>query len=149
MSRGLTIIEVLVAIAVVGVVFVALAALQIASLRVTRDAGVEDQLLAAAVTRFEEVRTEVLGEFSMLLQACGVQDNCARLINSESNYDDVVLERASVAVDDVRVELQGMLELQVTATNNSGRTLFFKQYISCVDADPVPTLSSPDICGVP
>ena len=68
--RGLTLIEVLIAIAILGVVFVALAALQLSSLRVTTDARVESDLLASAVTTFEASRSVVFQDFEHYRSTC-------------------------------------------------------------------------------
>jgi Tfp pilus assembly protein PilV len=51
--EGLTIVETLIAIAVIGVVFVVLAAIQVTNLGVTRAAREDSQLLQDAVTEFE------------------------------------------------------------------------------------------------
>ena len=147
--EGVTFVEALIAIAVIGVVFVALAALQVASLRVTSEAQVDSALLAQAVTEFERARSTVLSSFDTFYIACGAATNCW------SDPDDaVILQRAVVFVPDEdnpaaepeAVEVRGLLELQVTVFDRTGRELFFKQYVSCLDADEVPTLSSPGVC---
>jgi type II secretory pathway pseudopilin PulG len=147
LKKGVSLIEALIAISVVGLVFVALAALQVSSLRVTREAQVDSELLAAAVTSFEEVRTTVLSSFPDYYAACAGGANCW------DGDGSVVLQRATALVpaedpDDppTVVDVRGLLELQVTARNRRGESLFFKQYVSCLDADEVPTISDPQVC---
>ena len=143
----MSLIEALIAIAVIGVVFVALAALQVSSLRVTSAAQVESELLEAAVTSFERVRTTVLSRFEDYYSACAGGGDCW------DGDEDAELRRATALVpaedpDDppTVVEVRGLLELQVNVQNTRGERLFFKQFVSCLDADEVPTISDPWIC---
>ena len=146
-KSGVSLIEALIAIAVIGVVFVALAALQVSSMRVTSAAQVDSELLAAAVTSFERVRTTVLRSFEVYYASCAGGSDCW------DGAEDAELRRATALVpaEDPEdppsvVEVRGLLELQVNVQNSRGETLFFKQFVSCLDADEVPTISDPSVC---
>jgi hypothetical protein len=75
--EGLTIVETLIAIAVIGVVFVVLAAIQVSNLGVTRAAREDSQLLQDAVTEFEDFGRRPSG-LSAYFEGC--PDGCASAV---------------------------------------------------------------------
>jgi Tfp pilus assembly protein PilV len=125
---GLTIVEALIAMAVFGIVFVGLASLQITSMRLTSDARAESQLLEQAVTKFEALRTTVLANFRGFYEGC--PDACPFF----GDYGDVVIS-----------SFAGLLEITITEEQD-GRSLVFKQYVSCLDSENTPTLSDTTEC---
>ena len=159
---GLTIIETLIAITVIGVVFVALAGLQITSMRVTTDARVDSDLLQVAVGAFEDARTIVLANYEDIFQTCPLEGDCATELLSDVAVRDpyvrrVAAQRAGGYVKkledgdevDVYTAFPGLLELEVEVTDGRGRQLLFKQYVSCLDGNVLPTMSDPAPCVVP
>jgi prepilin-type N-terminal cleavage/methylation domain-containing protein len=149
-NRGLTIIEVLIAMAVVGVVFVALASLQISSIRVTADARSDSDLLAQAVTTFESARTIVLRDFAGYLAACTAASPSACTdapLAALVDADRIELSAASFGTPPV--PYPGLLRLRIDAVDvRSDRTLTLVQYVSCLDGDDVPLITDPIACGV-
>ena len=162
---GLTIIETLIAITVIGVVFVALAGMQISSMRVTTDARVDSDLLQVAVTAFEQARTIILANFEVVYAACPTSGSCAEelftdLTVTKPNFGvhRILAQRAFGIVTevdehgnetDVHTTFPGLLELEVSVGDSRGRELLFKQYVSCLDANEVPALSDPSTCEEP
>ena len=164
-SNGLTIIETLISITVIGVVFVALAGMQISSMRVTTDARVDSDLLQVAVTAFEQARTIILANFEDVYASCPTSGSCAEelftdLTVAKPNFGvhHILAQRAGGIVTkvddhgnetDVYTTFPGLLELEVSVGDSRGRELLFKQYVSCLDANQVPALSDPTTCEEP
>jgi prepilin-type N-terminal cleavage/methylation domain-containing protein len=160
--HGLTIIETLIAVAVIGVVFVALASVQISSMRVTTDARTDSDLLQVAVTAFEEARTIILANFESVYASCPTTGSCGEALfrdvtSGKSGYHvyGILAQRAGGDVTEIdesggeKTTFPGLLELEVRVRDTRGRELLFKQYVSCLDANEVPALADPSVCEEP
>ena len=134
-SCGLTLIEVLVAIAVIGITFVSLAALQISNLRVTTDAQRDTSLLEEAIDVFEIVKVDIESDF-------GKFNSCAPCTFTESGADVVVNGAPTFG----GIAQDGLVEVAVTVTADSGETREFRQILSCIDARVPPTVRDPGEC---
>jgi type II secretory pathway pseudopilin PulG len=149
--EGLTIVETLIAIAVIGVVFVVLAAIQVTSLRMTREAQEESQLLQDAVTEFEELRTVVLADFWNFYDSCPPPDgsgSCPEVDAAPGSYQILRVLEPDPAEPGEFVLVDGILQVTV-AVSGHGRTLELSQFVSCLDATPSPTISNPYPCRPP
>jgi type II secretory pathway pseudopilin PulG len=160
--EGLTIVETLIAIAVIGVVFVLLASLQVSNLGITRAASEDSQLLQDAVTEFERLRTVVLDDFESYSLGC--PDGCDRDLEGTTGMGfDYVITRVwpdpdtpedevgrllTAPPDSETPPVDGLLRITVTATRGD-RTLEFAQYASCLDSASAPTIVAPGVCREP
>lgn len=146
-KSGLTIIEVLISLAVIGLVFAALAAVQLSSLRVTAASRADSDLLQAGVRGFERVRTAVLADFSSFNRVCsGESGTLPTGWSCEGDLADPDLAyriRGAGGTDGTGIE--GLVRVTFEATR-AGRALDFSQYISCLDAVQTPALSDTSLC---
>lgn len=148
--RALTLSEVLIALAIIGVVFAALASLQITSLRVTAASAADTELLQSTVRGYERVRTVVLSDFRDFNRACSdiasTQEDPWALPGDWVCSGD--LQDPDLAYDiegEAYTGYTGLIEVTFTATR-LGKTLTFSQFISCVDAVDTPALSDTSLC---
>ena len=135
-GQGFTLVEVLIAIAVVGIMFASLAALQISNFRVTASAERSTSLLEEAVAVFESVKIDVESNFSTY-NAC---DECTL----DWPGADVVISGAPSFGESAAQD--GLVEVRVRVEGESGEVLEFRQIISCVDAAVPPTVANPGEC---
>lgn len=164
--RGLSLVEVLVALAVIGLVFVSLATLQILSLQITSDARSDTDLLQDAVRAYERQRVIVVDDFEDYHRGCAqITVNGTSFVRPEGdglcqgpvagvagarfsifgpNFDLDDLEEGKVAnfANDV---WEGIVRLRVDV-DRDGRTLAFEQVVSCVDAAERPSLTLDCAC---
>lgn len=130
--RGLTIIEVLIAISVIGVVFAALAALQLSNLRVTGAAGEDTDRLRTAVAAFEAQKRLVEDDYATYIECPGDPILCA-----PDHADDAVQialrGRPTLNVGTSDLETDGLVEVDIIVTTDSG-ALRFRQFVSCLEA---------------
>lgn len=134
-SSGLTLIEVLLAIAVIGITFVSLATLQISNIRVTTDAQRDTNLLEEAIDVFESVKLDIESDFSDY-NACSpctfTRSGAEVVVNGAPTF-------GGVAQD-------GLVEVFVTVTADGGKSRAFRQILSCIDAAEPPTIRDPGEC---
>lgn len=135
-STGLTLIEVLIAIAVIGITFASLAALQISNLRVTTDAQRDTNLLEEAIDVFESVKVDIESDFA-------TYNDCNPCTFTRSGAD-VVVSGAPTFGGTVQ---NGLVEVLVTVTADSGETREFRQILSCIDAANPPSVRDPGECA--
>lgn len=145
--RGLTIIEVLIAISIIGVVFAALAALQVSNLRVTGAAGQDTDRLETAVREFESQKRLIEQMFGTYLECPDGAD--ATLCAPNVGDDSVQIEirgRPTLEVDgsDLGLETNGLVEVDIHVTTDAG-ALRFRQFVSCLEAagDTPPSVAVP------
>ena len=139
-ERGLTIIEVLVALVIIAVAFIALANTQILNLQVTRDSQVASIATQVANGGMEYAAQLFLGNGfscdgidcsgSVLVEVKGNEYAAAYEVDEELPANDPPL--AGMAL--------------VTITVAEPRHLVFAQYVSCLDIDPPPSFNSPGAC---
>jgi type II secretory pathway pseudopilin PulG len=154
--EGLTIVETLIAIAVIGVVFVVLAAIQVSNLGVTRAAREDSQLLQDAVTEFEGLRTAVLQDFRAYFEGC--PEGCVLAPSGDTQLHEFPYAITRVwAPDDDSGSLvgddpgggvdpvDGLVRVTILAERD-GRTILFGQYVSCLDSTMTPTISDASEC---
>ena len=157
---GLTIIEVLIAIAVIGVVFAVLAALQVSNLRVTAASRDDSTVLQAAVQGFEVVRARVLANYSGFADDCQVGAQAERCTGS---FDASIAELPTQG-QDPRVDVSYSIVTGDYSENSTTVWLIrvdvssaiegvvppfvLRQFVSCLDADVQPTMTPPIVaCG--
>lgn len=143
--KGLTLIEVLVAIAVIGTVFVVLASAQITNLRITSAARADSELLQVAVQGFERIRTVVLSDFSQFNRSCVASPTVTPPTpwGCAGTLDDPQLDYTIRGAE--AVGIPGVIEVALVAERR-GETLTFRQLVSCLDAVETPTLSDTSEC---
>ena len=147
---GLTLVEVLIAVAVLGLVMGAVVALQASSLQLSAASRAESDALQVAITRFETLKTEVqeASAFGELRSCPGIGQAASGPCERGPVLDDGWSVTASIAgysapqvgILTVRVEVDGpRLVSPVTLT----------QLLSCLDTVPSPTLAAPGVCNAP
>lgn len=136
-QHGFTLIEVLIAIAVAGIMFASLAALQISNIRVTTNAQRSTNLLEEAVTVFESVKLDVESNFAY-----------------HNSCDPCTFERMGAQVKIVGAPVfgtsapqDGLVEVEIQLVGNEDDTLVFTQIISCIAAANPPTVADPGECS--
>jgi len=167
-NHGFSLVEVLIALAVIGVAFGALALTQITNLRASTTARTATDVKAAANLVLE-------GQMALVLATRTVSGNlqydfndyywtCPSVVNPlPSGALPVVTARTctgSVTVDDVNVAFriagdsgilgEGVLTITVTAVHSAnGQTLTIGDRVTCYDIYPSPTSTAPEPCPVP
>ena len=151
--HGFTLIEALIAIAIIGIVFVVLASAQITNLRITSDARADTVLLGRAVGVFEEVRTEVLSDFLVYHRGCAVpqaEDTGADCNPERADGAIVVIagpdENAVGGADDFVRE--GTVLIRITVDDGRDNELAFTQLLSCLDVSiaDLPNMLQCNVC---
>lgn len=150
-SIALTLVEVLISIAVIGIMFAALAALQVSNIRVTSSASRDTQTLEKAVDVFEAVKRDVEAQF-------GEYNDCPGATTVDCTPDDIDPGRFTVAVTidgspysgtgagtGTGIELLGVIEV-IVEVDDAGKTLEFRQFVPCLDDAASPTISDPGEC---
>lgn len=147
--RGLTIIEVLIAISIIGVVFAALAALQISNLRVTRAAGEDTERLELAVAEFEDQKRLIEQDYTTYLD-CPANLNLCEPSDLNDTVQIAIRGRPtlSAVTSDLAasgpVETNGLVGVDIRVTTDAG-VLQFRQFVSCLEA----TSEAPPSVAVP
>jgi prepilin-type N-terminal cleavage/methylation domain-containing protein len=150
-NSGLTLIEVLVTLIIIGVAFVALAMSQITSLKVTRDskqASIATQVGNAAMERaVKQVLDDAFG-------CIGLPPNrtCPAAYNSAGTFSDIVADGQTYSADysigypagDPEENLAAMARIDITVSAPSAAT--FTQLVSCMDIVPPPSFNDPAPC---
>jgi len=141
--EGLTLIEVLIAMAFIGIVFAALAALQIGNLRITRAATLETARLEVALEQFESIKRSIEGNFDTFKSDCTVASpppKCT-VSDSEGRFE----WEASISGD--TIDEDGLVSVVVLVSDSLG-SITFRQYVSCLDVatGDRPSVFSPGAC---
>ena len=138
-ERGLTIIEVLVALVIIAVAFIALANTQILNLQVTRDSQVASIATQVANGGMEYAAQLFLGNgFS----CDGIDCFGSVIVEVKGNEYAAAYEVEELPASDPKLAGTAL----VTVTVDTPRHLVFGQYVSCLDIDPPPSFNSPGAC---
>lgn len=138
-NTGLTLVEVLIAIVVIAVAFVALTYSQLMNLRVTADSQRASQATQEANEFLEILTQRVLADYASY-QACPGDSICAGSGIARDGY--------SVSFNVSRgsgYTLEGLVRLDIRVTGPAEAELH--QYVSCMDVNPPPTVAHPGVCG--
>lgn len=135
-SHGLTLVEVLVALAVIAISFVVLAHSQITNLRVTRDSQLTSVAMQFANEIVEDVTQHILDDFGDYRDCPGAGPQCSGT-DSQGRFE------ASYQVHDMGTDylVSGLVRVDVTVDGPSNVSL--SHYVSCMDTDPPPTVTYP------
>ncbi len=171
--RGFTLAEVLIALAVIGVAFGALALTQVTNLRASVTAQTATETKAAANLVLEDILAEVLttgdvsaGEFDFAYYYWNCPSSVTpppgttivnpdpplpcqgdRTINEDERSE---VEVAYAIVGESGILGEGVLTITVTATHEaSGQRLTIGDRVTCYDVYPSPTSTAPEPCPVP
>lgn len=166
-QEGLTIIEVLIALAILGIAFVALAMVQANNLRMTTNARLTSIVKAAANQELESIMSKVLATtasgssttyaFNDYYWTCPTEltpPSGALLVTSRpscsetSESGDVTVTYQIVGESGVTGE--GVLTVTVTAVHqHGGQRLTLGDRVTCYDVYPSPTSTAPEPCPLP
>lgn len=164
-SSGLTLVEVLVALMVVAIAFIAMAYVQTTNLRMATNARLTTEVKTAANQVLEAVMGEVLATYTFSgSQRYAFNDfywSCPTIVTPPSgvgvNQPDCTGVRN---IGDVRVSYEvegesgvvgeGLLTVTVTAVHtNGGQQLTLGDRVTCYDVYPSPTSLAPEPCPRP
>lgn len=126
-AHGLTIVEVLVAIALIAIVFAALAAMQASSLRMTRASQEGSRATQIAVDRLNVLTTEVLAQYE-LYQGCPAAFVTPPCSGSELTDG---YTAAHTITRGGGYAASGLVQLTVDVSGPANATV--SSYISCMD----------------
>ncbi len=140
-SSGLTIIEVLIALAVIGVLFAALAVTQVGTFRVTSQSQRASVATQAASKEVDGLSRTVLADFA-------TYNNCTASSGApcsggfsrsgaSGTYTVLPLGTTSYLTN-------GVIKITVHVTKPTNLTL--DTNVSCIDQDSAPTVASPSSC---
>lgn len=166
-AKGLTLVEVLIALIVVGIAFVAMAFIQTNNLRMTTNARLTTDVKAAANQVLEQVMADVLETsttggvkyfaFNDYYWTCPTQltppaGALAVVLRPSCSGDSTV---GNVTVDyeivgESGVTGEGVLTVTVTALHtDGGQRLTLGDRVTCYDVYPSPTSLAPQPCPTP
>ena len=166
-SQGLTLVEVLIALAVVGIAFAAMAFIQTNNLRMTTNARLTTDVKAAANQVLESVMSDVLATTisggSKLYAFNDYYWTCPTQVAPPAGALPVVSRPSctgSRTIGDVEVNHsiagesgvtgEGVLTVTVTAVHaNGGQRLTLGDRVTCYDVYPSPTSLAPEPCPTP
>jgi prepilin-type N-terminal cleavage/methylation domain-containing protein len=166
-DQGFSLAEVLIALAVIGVAFGALALTQVTNLRASVTARAATDVKAAANLVLEGVMADVLGtrvvSGALQFDFNDFYWSCPTPVTPSAGSLPVVTTRTCTGtetVDGVNVAFriagepgilgEGVLTITVTATQpTSGQTLTIGDRVTCYDIYPSPTSTAPAPCPTP
>lgn len=169
-DAGLTLVEVLIALVLVGIAFVAMALVQTNNLRMTTNARLTTEVKTAANQVLESVMSEVLDTtpdptvvpggrrfaFNDFYWSCpthltppsGVTIPLRPACTGTRTFGDVSVDFA--VSGDSGVTGEGVLTVAVTATHTrGGQQLTLGDKVTCYDVYPSPTSLAPQPCPTP
>lgn len=146
-ARGVTLIELLIALAVLATVLVVFVHAQVASLRVTGQSQQDSIATQVASRAMERVTHKLLanrfscaGGASPDLSCTGkFSDIEVQGLTFEATYD------IALPAGPDESELAWMALITVSVAEPAG--VEFRRYVSCLDVDPPPGFDDPDPCG--
>ena len=143
MSRaGLTLVEVLIAIAIIGIAFGVLALTQVTTMRVGADSQRASDTTEFANARLEAKTSEIRSNFSSILTTCTTPAACSSDIDDGSFQGTLSWGKQG----------SGYLEeglIRLTASLVEPSVIEFSRVVSCIDVNPPPTVAAPVPCPVP
>jgi|FLYL01.1.fsa_nt_gi prepilin-type N-terminal cleavage/methylation domain-containing protein len=137
--QGLTLVEVLVALALIAITFVVLANSQVANLRLTRDAELTSVAMQFANDILEDTSQRVLENFSHYLNCPGAEGCSGEWSKGTFTATHSVQEAGSSYL------LSGLIRVDVVVEGPASVSI--SHYVSCMDTDPPPTIKNPGVCA--
>ena len=134
--RGFTLLEVLLALAIIGITFAVLAATQVTTLQVTSESRRASMATEYANRLLENAVQDVLASFEAHA-AAGSQD-CDDSIDEEYSGSCTIETVGSGYLE------EGLLRVTVTLTEPA--SVSFSRLVSCMDVQPPPTIADPAPC---
>lgn len=136
-KKGFTLAEVLIALAIIGVAFAVLAATQVTTLQVTSESRHASDTTDFANRALENAVQDVLLNFSDRLGA-GQQD-CA-------GFAETTRFKGTCTVGPEGSDYLEAGLIRVTVTMTEPSNVLFTRLVSCIDAQPAPTIADPAPC---
>lgn len=136
---GLTLVEVLIAMVVISVAFVALSTSQVMNLKITRDSR-EASLATQAANRQIEILTQRILDDYATYKNCPGASVCS---GTETQGTEAV--EYEIYRDPAQYALEGLVRIDVTVVGASTASL--SHFVSCMDVSPPPTVASPGACN--
>lgn len=137
-SRGLTIVEVLIALVIIGVAFVALTYTQVLNLRVTSDSKRASEATQVANEYLEILVQRILADYASF-QSCPSGGHCAASgVNYRGYSVDYSISRGA------GYQFEGLILVSLEVDGPASAEL--QHYVSCMDVDPPPTVANPGVC---
>jgi prepilin-type N-terminal cleavage/methylation domain-containing protein len=137
-SAGLTIIEVLVAIAVLGIVMAALAYMQVSTIRMTGASQKDSEAMQVAIRAVDAQAAKIL------LDAATFESyaNCPGPVHCTSSLQGA---EGQISINASSSEVgPGLIRITVDVTSPGRASLSY--LVSCMDLHPVPTVAEPYPC---
>jgi prepilin-type N-terminal cleavage/methylation domain-containing protein len=141
-SRGFTLLELLIALAIIGIVFGVLAMTQVTTLQVTSESRRASDATEFANRELEQEMRTILADFAARQIDCAVGSPCTR---------EVANGRLAATVTS-EVEGTGYLEaglIRITVVATAPAAVEFSRVVSCMDVDPPPSIALPSPCPDP
>lgn len=168
-GRGLTLVEILIAIAIIGAMFAGLAYLQLTNVRgsaISRFAadakGEANRVLEQVVEQVVKVDTSKDPDhyyFEDYYDACGPEADPRQTEFCEGSTADLTSFESDPNVDSTwwigpvpgssQIEKEGVLSIAVTSAHDRGAAITLGSAISCYDVFPSPTSTAPAPCPTP
>lgn len=137
-KQGFTLLEVLIALAIIGITFAVLAATQVTTLRVTSDSRRASDATEFANRELESAANLVVRNFMQFYNDCGAGP-CNVNVGSGRNAGQRSIEVAGA--DYLEAGL-----IRVTVSVTSPADVEFSRLVSCMDVQPPPTVAAPHPC---
>lgn len=139
---GLTLAEVLIAVAIIGIAFGVLAMTQVTTLRVNAESRRASETTEYANSVLEQRTQTILADFGGQQTSCPSATACSRTIN-----DGAFQGTETWGVAGTGYLEEGIFEVSVAMTAPS--ELSFSRVVSCIDVNPAPSVAVPDPCPEP
>jgi prepilin-type N-terminal cleavage/methylation domain-containing protein len=139
---GLTLMEVMIAIAVIGLAFGVLAATQVTTMRVGSESRRASNATDVANGLLEAEVRRVLGDYAAVWAGCenACVDPQTSLVEGGVEYEyTLTTEREGSEYLE-----EGLMRVSVDVT--APTAIFFTRTVSCIDADPPPSIANPAPC---
>lgn len=141
-DRGLTLAEILIAVAIIGIAFGALALTQVTTLQVNAESRRASDTTEYANDVLEERTQTILADFATVQTSCPSPGSCSNDIDDDPFQGTV----SWGTVGNGYLE-EGLVEITVSMTAPS--TLSFSRVVSCIDVNPPPSVAVPGPCPEP
>lgn len=136
-SMGLTLVEVLIAISIIGIAFVALSMSQVSNLKVIRASQQASIATQTANEALEVLIQRVLADY-VAFQACPGAERCSGSYPEGQYAVDYNIVRGS------GYALEGLIRIDIRVDGPAEAELH--HFVSCMDVSPPPTVANPGLC---
>lgn len=138
-GKGLTLVEVLIALVLIAVAFVALTYTQVLNLRVTTDSRQASSATQVANEYLEVLVQRILANYASY-QSCPSGAHCSgRGVQVDGFTVDYDISRGA------GYQFEGLIFVDLHVDGPASAQL--QHYVSCMDVDPPPTVAHPGVCG--